>query len=110
MGDAGGALEGLRVLDLTDETGRFAGKLLAETGASVAQLRPAFPGPAMVDPAAAERGGLLDWWYDGGKRKVPLDLSTPSGQDQYRRLAAGADLIIETEPPGRLAVLGLDHR
>jgi crotonobetainyl-CoA:carnitine CoA-transferase CaiB-like acyl-CoA transferase len=109
MGGSGGSLEGLRVLDLTDDTGRFAGKLLAETGASVAQLHPAFAGAAMVDAAAAARGGLLDWWYDGGKRKVPLDLSTPLGQDQYRRLAATADLVIETEPPGRLAGLGLDH-
>ena len=105
----GGSLEGLRVIDLTDDTGRFAGKLLAETGASVAQLRPGFPGPPMVDAAAAARGGLLDWWYDGGKRKVPVDLSTASGLDAYRRLAAGADLVIETEPPGRLAELGVDH-
>ena len=105
----GGSLENLRVIDLTDDTGRFAGKLLAETGASVAQLRPGFPGPPMVDEAAAARGGLLDWWYDGGKRKVPLDLSTPSGLDAYRRLASGADLVIETEPPGRLAELGVDH-
>src|SRR5262249_16330345 len=29
--------------------------------------------------------------------------------DAYRRLAATADLIIETEPPGRLAELGVDH-
>jgi crotonobetainyl-CoA:carnitine CoA-transferase CaiB-like acyl-CoA transferase len=104
-----GVLEGLRVLDLTDDTGRFAGKLLAETGASVAQLRAAFPGAPMVDPAAAARGGLLDWWYDGGKRRVPLDLATDEGRDAYRRLAATADLIIDTEPPGRLAELGVDH-
>jgi crotonobetainyl-CoA:carnitine CoA-transferase CaiB-like acyl-CoA transferase len=104
-----GVLRGLRVVDLTDDTGRFAGKLLAETGASVAQLRPAFSGPAMVDPAAAARGGLLDWWYDGGKRRVPIDLSTNAGLDAYRRLSATADLIIDTEPPGRLAELGVDH-
>jgi len=105
----GGSLEGLRVVILTDETGRFAGKLLIESGASVAQLRPGFSGPAMTEPAAAARGGLLDWWYDGGQRKVPLDLSTASGLDGYRRLASTADLVIETEPPGRLAELGVDH-
>ena len=105
----GGSLEGLRVVTLTGETGRFAGKLLAETGASVAQVRPGFSGPAMADAGVAARGGLLDWWYDGGQRKVPLDLSTPSGRDGYRRLAETADLVIETEPPGRLAEVGVDH-
>src|SRR4051812_21477671 len=62
-----GPLAGLRVIDLTDDTGRFAAKMLAETGASVAQVVPAAPfaGPPMREPAAAARGGLLDWWYDG---------------------------------------------
>ena len=106
-----GPLAGLRVIELTDDTGRFAGKMLAETGASVAQVveAPPFAGPPMRDAAAAARGGLLDWWYDGGKRRVPLDLGTTAGQDAYRALAQHADLVIETQPPGRLAELGLDH-
>ena len=57
---------------------------------------------------AAERGGLLDWWYDGGKQRLTLDLDSPAGQRLFKDLAAGADLLIETEPPGRLARLGLD--
>lgn len=107
MGD--GPLAGLRVVDLTNDTGRFATKVLAETGASVARIGHATTGPPMADPAAAERGGLLDWWYDGGKARSTVDLSTAEGQAAYRRLAASADLIIETEPPGRLAALGVDH-
>ena len=63
----------------------------------------------MRDAAAAARGGLLDWWYDGGKQRVGLDLDTQVGQGAYRQLAAQADLIIETETPGRLAAVGLDH-
>lgn len=31
----GGALQNLRVIDLTDDTGRFASKLLTEAGADV---------------------------------------------------------------------------
>ena len=50
-------LEGLRVIDLTDDGGRFATKLLAECGASVARIGRGSPGPAM----AAVAGGLLDW-------------------------------------------------
>lgn len=107
-----GPLQGLRVIDLTDDLGRFATKILAEMGASVVRVhdgRGVTHGPAMADPGAAARGALLDWWYEGGKRLVPLALDTPAGAAAYRSLAASADLIVETLPPGRLAALGLDH-
>jgi benzylsuccinate CoA-transferase BbsE subunit/naphthyl-2-methylsuccinate CoA transferase subunit len=103
-----GPLDGLRVVALTDELGRFAVKLLTESGASVARIGRAAPGPAMEDPTVAARGGLLDWWFDGGTRWVDIDLDTEDGRTTYRRLAAQADLIIENQPPGRLAELGID--
>jgi crotonobetainyl-CoA:carnitine CoA-transferase CaiB-like acyl-CoA transferase len=103
-----GPLAGLRVVEFTDDTGRFAGKILAESGASVVRVGTGYPGPAMLHTPAG-RGGLLDWWYDAGKRRVDVDLATPEGQADYRRLAGRADLIIETVSPGRLAELGLDH-
>ena len=66
-----GALAGLRVLDLTDDLGRFATKLLAEGGASVVKLVGwGSPGRPMADPRAAALGGLCDWWFDGGKTTV----------------------------------------
>jgi crotonobetainyl-CoA:carnitine CoA-transferase CaiB-like acyl-CoA transferase len=104
-------LQGLRVIDLTDDLGRFATKLLAEMGASVVVHDGVgvTHGPAMRAPAAAARGALLDWWYEAGKRLLPLRLDTAAGADAYRRLAGGADLIIESLAPGRLAALGLDH-
>ena len=69
-----GPLGGLRVVELTDDTGRFAGKVLAESGASVARVGRRSPGPAMRDADVAARGGLLDWWLEGGKRWVDVDL------------------------------------
>ena len=104
-----GPLEGLRVIDVTDDSGRFATKLLSESGASVVRVVPGSSGPAMRASDAAARGGLLDWWYDGGKSRVPLDLDAEADRQVYRRLAAAADLVVETEPPERLAALGLDH-
>ena len=103
----GAALHDLRVIDLTDDTGRFATKLLVEAGADVVQGCRGSPGGAMAG-AAAEHGGLLDWWYDGGKQRLEIDLDTTAGQSQLRDLAAHADLFIETEPPGKLAQLGCD--
>src|SRR5262245_17709800 len=104
-----GPLDGLRVVELTDDTGRFAGKLLAESGASVARIGRPVPGTAMRDGEVAARGGLMDWWLEGGKRWLDVDLATPDGVAAYRRLAEQADLVIETQPPGRLAALGVDR-
>ena len=104
-----GPLGGLRVVDLTDVTGRFAGKVLAESGASVARIGRRSPGPAMRDSDAGRRGGLLEWWFDGGTRWIDVDLATAEGRHAYRRLAERADLVIETQPPGRLRELGIDH-
>ena len=104
-----GALSGLRVVDLTGDSGRFATKLLTELGADVVRVGTGSPGLPLADPAAAAMGGVADWWYDGGKRRCGVDLSTAEGRDAYLRLTAAADVVVETERPGRLADLGIDY-
>ncbi|HJL99922.1 MAG TPA: CoA transferase, partial [Acidimicrobiales bacterium] len=100
------ALTGVRVIDLTGDSGRFATKLLTEFGADVVKVTDqGSPGQPMRD----EYGGVLDWWYDGGKESHVLDLTTEAGRQKYRTLAKEADLIIETADPGELATLGIDH-
>ena len=103
-----GPLAGVRVVELADDTGRTAGKLFSELGADVAQVGRGIAGPPMAGPAGAA-GGLLDWWWDGGKRRVGLDLERPEGREAFLRLLGGADILVETEAPGRLAALGLEH-
>ena len=102
------ALTGLRVLDASDESGRPAGRLLAEMGADVVRVRRGVSG-APLPGAAGERGGVLDWWYDGGTRRLPLDLDDARGRAAFADLAARCDVLLETERPGRLASLGLGH-
>jgi crotonobetainyl-CoA:carnitine CoA-transferase CaiB-like acyl-CoA transferase len=104
----GGALAGVRVLDLTGESGRLAGKLLAEAGADVLRLRLGARGASMPGDAEA-RGGVLTWWYDGGTRLLPLDLERAADRETFRELARRADILIETQTPGRLAALGVDY-
>src|SRR4051794_25587516 len=106
---AGGPLGGLRVIEVSGELGRFAGKILAESGASVARVGRPSSGPPMRDAGLSARGGLLDWWTEGGKHAVDIDLRTPEGAAAYRRLAESADLVIDTTAPGFLAELGIDH-
>ena len=100
------ALTGVRVIDLTGDSGRFATKLLTEFGADVVRVTDqGCPGQPMRD----EKGGVLDWWYDGGKESHIIDLTTEIGRQTYRALAKEADLIVETTDPGELATLGIDH-
>ena len=71
-----GPLQGLRVIDLTADLGRFATKLLAEFGAEVCRpLAQGTRGRSMPE-AASRFGGHLDWWFDVAKTPVSLDLET----------------------------------
>ena len=107
-----GALDGVRVLDLADEKGALAGKLLAGLGADVVLVEP--PGgsrlrsipPFWQGTPDAERS-VFFWFYAAGKRSVTLDVATPAGAARLRRLVARADVLIETEPPGRLDEVGV---
>ena len=86
-----GFLEGLKVLDCTDERGLLAGRLLADLGADVVQVEP--PGGSTarrVPPTArgeAAGGGDSFFWdtYAANKRGVVCDLGTPGGPDRVPR-------------------------
>ncbi len=105
-----GPLTGLRVIDATDDSGRFATRLLTELGADVVRVETrGTSGAGFGDAALDARGGVLDWWYDGGKRRCALDLDSAAGQAGWRDLASRADLLIESQAPGRLAARRLDH-
>jgi len=108
----GGPLAGLRVVDLTADLGRFGAKLLAELGADVIRPRGAGSRGRPMPGRAGAWGGVLDWWFDAAKEPVAaadLDLDTEAGRAVYRRLAAAADLVIESTPSGWLAERGVDH-
>ncbi len=109
-----GSLEGVRVVELASELGAFAGKLLADLGADVVLVEP--PGghhtrryAPFVDDVEDPEQSLYFWHYNTSKRSVVLDLDVPGGASAFRRLVAGADIVLEAEPPGRLAELALDE-
>ncbi len=107
-----GPLQGLRVLELSSERCAFAGKLLADMGADVILIEPPGGDPMRgYAPFAEDRPGpersLSFWHTQTSKRGIRLDLDRPAGADLFRRLVAGADLVLEAEPPRRLPELGL---
>ena len=103
-----------RVLDLTDEQGAFCAKLLADYGADVIKVEP--PGG---DPTRAKgpfpqdipdrESSLSFLFYNTNKRSISLNLQTPLGQAIFRRLAAQADVVVESFPVGYLQGLGLGY-
>jgi crotonobetainyl-CoA:carnitine CoA-transferase CaiB-like acyl-CoA transferase len=109
-----GPLAGLRVLELADEKGQFCGKLLGDLGADVIKIEPPGGeatrrvGPFLDDLPHPERS-LSFWYYNTSKRGITLNLETADGRQLFRRLAATADVILETFPPGFLAALGLGY-
>ncbi len=108
------ALSGLRVVELANERIAFAGKLLADMGADVVLVEP--PGgdparryPPFLDDVPGPDRSLWWWHYHTSKRGVVLDLEQADDQARFKALVASADILLESEPVGRLARLGLDY-
>ena len=104
-----GPLDGIRVLELGQLiAGPFASRMLAEFGADVIKIET----PVTGDPLRKWRmlhEGTSVWWaaQSRNKRSVTLNLRDPEGQEIARRLAAGADVVIENFRPGALEGWGL---
>jgi len=99
------ALGGVRVLDLCDEKGALAGKLLAGLGADVILVEPPGGSPLRSIPPYWDGGSdalrsLFFWFYAAGKRSVTLDLERD--RDAFHRLVANADVLLESAPAGRV--------
>ena len=89
----GGALEGLRVIDLSRVLGGpYCGQMLADHGAEVIKVEPPQGddtrewGPPFKDGLSSYFSGL-----NRNKRSIALDLGSPKGQEILFRLLKGAD-------------------
>lgn len=113
-GAAPAALEGLRVIDLSGPMGNYAGKLFADMGADVILVEPMGGTalrrePPFIDDVAGLERSLNFAYQNTSKRGICLDLDTASGRHLLHQLAATADLVIETAPPGWMAARGLGY-
>ncbi len=101
-----GALDGMRVLDLTRLLpGPFCTMLLADLGADVIKIEE----PRGGDPARESGGGGLFLQVNRNKRSVTLDLKSAAGHDLFLRLVDGADVVVEGFRPGVMQRLGLGY-
>jgi len=109
-----GALSGIRVVDLCDPKGQYMGRLLASHGADVVKIEPTGGDPGrrigpFVDDRPHPDRSLFWWYYNAGKRSLAVDIFRPDGAELVRRLAASADVVLESFLPGALAEVGLDY-
>ena len=109
-----GALQGVRVLDLSDEKGQFCTKLMADMGADVIKIEPPTGdavrqmGPFYDDDEQLEKS--LYWFLlNTSKRGLTLDVTTPRGAQLFQQLAASADIVVESFAPGQLEQFGLGY-
>ncbi|MBI5949225.1 MAG: CoA transferase [Chloroflexi bacterium] len=109
-----GPLAGLRVVELCDEPGQYAGKLLADLGADVVKVEP--PGGSsarqvgpFVKGIPGPNRSLNFWYYNTNKRSAVLDLESADARAAFLALARGADILIEDREPGWMAERGLDR-
>jgi crotonobetainyl-CoA:carnitine CoA-transferase CaiB-like acyl-CoA transferase len=109
------ALEDLLVLDVSSGSmaGGFCASILAEWGAEVVRLEP--PGGDVLrqfSPFGMEHQGAgLAYLVEGrNKFHVTCNLERREGRDLLGRLAAKADVLIETFKPGQMDRWGIGYR
>ena len=106
-----GALNGLRVLDLTQHlAGPYCAMLLADQGADVIRIEKPEKGDdarQMPPFVGGESAPFMLW--NRNKRSVVLDLKTIEGKALLERLAQSADVLIENFRPGTMERLGLGY-
>ncbi len=97
----GDILEGVRVVDLSDDiAGPVAALLLAEAGADVVKVEPPGGSPTRSLP------GFRTW--NRSKRSVVLDVDDPGDRARLDDLLAAADVLVHGYGPARAAALRLD--
>jgi crotonobetainyl-CoA:carnitine CoA-transferase CaiB-like acyl-CoA transferase len=110
-------LAGLKVLELARIlAGPWAGQTLADLGADVVKVEAPEGddtrrwGPPFVEaPEGGEASAAYFHATNRGKRSIVADFRKPEDQALVRRLASGADVLIENFKVGGLARHGLDY-
>jgi len=113
------ALSGLRVLDLSRLLpGGFCSLLLADLGADVVKVEDTGAGdyvrwaPPFYGDEEMQASGTRSALYlslNRGKRSVRIDLKSDAGRDAFLKLAADADVVLESFRPGVLDRLGVGY-
>ena len=108
-------LAGLKVLELARVlAGPFAGQILADLGADVIKVESPegdntrIWGPPWIEHED-ERTAAYYHACNRGKRSLVADFRNAADLERVKKLAAGADVVLENFKPGALAKFSLDY-
>ena len=110
---AAGALDGIRVLDLTRVlAGPYCTMFLGDLGAAVVKVEQPGAGDDTRGWGPPFAGGESAYFLsvNRNKKSLTLDLKSPAGKDLLGRLAQKADVLIENFRPGTMERLGLGEK
>ena len=110
--ELGRTLRGIKVLDLTRNlAGPYCTMILGDLGADVIKIERPGTGDDTRGWSPPEWNGLSTVFLSANrnKRSMAVDLNNEKGLAIVRRLAAKADVIVESFRPGSLAKRGLDY-
>ena len=106
------ALEGIRVLDLTQwEAGSTCASALAFLGADVVKIeKPQGGDPARIASAdSPDKDSIYFLVLNSNKRGLTIDLARPEGKALLKKLVAEADVFLENFAPGTIERLGFGY-
>ena len=101
-------LEGIKVLDLSMFLpGPHLTMMMADHGAQVIRIEP--PGGEPTRALGASQNGMTVWFRNThrNKQSVVLDLKKPAAVQAFMRLAADADVVVESFRPGAADRMGI---
>jgi len=99
------ALAGITVLDFSSvgPAARCA-RILADYGATIVKVGPPpKKGGVQIQPA------FFSYGASRGMKRVQIDLKAPEGKEAFLRMAAKADVVIESYRPGVVSRLGIGY-
>ena len=106
-----GALDGMKVLDLTQyEAGTSSTQYLAWFGATVYKIeKPGRGDPGRRSSAPDPRDGLYFLSFNSNKKSLAIDLDTDEGRELFLKLVPGVDAVVENFTLGTMEKLGLGY-
>lgn len=103
----------IRVLDLTEGGCMLGGKMFSDAGADVIKIEPPGGSASRIAPYyknTNDPNESLFWLaYNTNKRGITLNLQKKEGQELFKKLAAKADIIIESNGLGYMDNLKLGY-
>ena len=110
LGQAGKALDGVRILDFTHvQSGPTCTQLLAYMGADVIKVERPGVGDITRGQLRDVKGAdsLYFTMLNGNKRSITIDSKHPKGKEILDRLVKACDVLVENFAPGALDRMGL---